>query len=105
MAAHEKTHMREFTLEGVRYRTDTSWLLAADKKKRIFLYRAHNSNYFLHSEGERDSFKLLCIDDAISVYHELPLKFEPSQANAFPSVYGGIGLATPTRYDYEEQDV
>lgn len=104
MATHEQTRTREFTLDGVRYRTDASWLLASDKKKGIFLYRAHNSNYFLYSEGEKDPFKLLCADDARSLYHELSVKLEPSQVNAFPSFYGGIGLDTPTRYDYEEQD-
>ena len=104
MSTYEHIKAREFTLDGGRYRTDTSWLLAADEKKEIFLYRAHNSIYFVHKEGVNDSFESLSIDDALSLYHELPMKFESSRVNAFPSYYGGIGLDTHTRYDYENEE-
>ena len=107
MTVHEHIKALEFIIDHERYRTDTSWLLAADENKGIYLYRAHNSNYFVHREGAEDSFELLSLDDALALYNQLPKKqprkYESSTVNAFPSDEG-IGIDTPVRYDYIDED-
>ena len=107
MTNQEHINVLEFMIEGERYRTDTSWLLAADEHKGIYLYRAHNSNYFVYREGAEDPFELLSSDDALSLYNQLPKKqprkYESSSVNAFPSKEG-IGIDTPVRYDYIDED-
>lgn len=107
MNTHEQIKALEFIIDDERYRTDTSWLLAADENKGIYLYRAHNSNYFVHRQGAEDSFEILSLDDALSLYKKLPMKkpmkYESSSINAFPSEEG-IGIDTPVRYDYIDEE-
>lgn len=85
-------------VDGERYRTDLGRLLAADETKKLFLFRALNSNYFLQDD-KQETIEVLSDVKAEELYRTLPMKFERSLAAAFPSRYGGVGLDTATRYD------
>ncbi|KAF3999530.1 hypothetical protein [Glaciimonas immobilis] len=84
-------------VDGERYRTDTSYLLASDEKS-TFLFRASNSNYFVQRESGKDSLEVLSPLDAEKLYKELPKKSQGLVAS-FPRNHGGIGMDTSTSYD------
>ena len=85
-------------VDGERYRTDTSNLLASDETAGVFLFRALNSNYFVQKHGKKDTLEVLNIQGAEALYQKLPEKNQTLVA-AFPKYHGGVGMDTPTSYD------
>lgn len=85
-------------IEGERYHTALSQLLAYDKAKQTYLFRALNSEYFVQTDTD-EKIELLSDVDAEELYKQLPSKRELSLQAAFPRRHGGVGMATPTRYD------
>jgi hypothetical protein len=88
-------------VDGERYRTALSWLLA-DDGEAVFLFRALNSNYFVQREGEKDTIEVLTADRAEELYRELPNKHQ-SLVAAFPREHGGVGMDTASSYDDEDE--
>ncbi len=84
-------------VEGERYRTATSWLLA-DDDDRTFLFRSLNSGYFVQRTGEPDQLEPLTAGQAQVLYRQLPCQHEDVTA-AFPRGNGGVGMDTATRWD------
>ena len=93
-----KAKNMDVTVDGEHYRTDTSNLLASDEKAGVFLFRALNSNYFVQSQGKKDTLEVLTIQGAEALYQKLPKKNQTLVAS-FPKFHGGIGLDTATSYD------
>ncbi|ABG04741.1 hypothetical protein Rxyl_1782 [Rubrobacter xylanophilus DSM 9941] len=89
-------------VDGERYRTALARLLASDAAGGVYLFRAHNSGYFVQRHGERDELEVLTPAEARALYERLPEKHQPP-ANAFPRELGGVGLDTETPYDDEEE--
>jgi hypothetical protein len=88
-------------IDGERYRTAVSHLLADDGKK-TFLFRALNSNYFVQREGATDAMEVLSHEQAEELYHQLSHKHQ-SVVSAFPKWHGGVGMDTPSAYDDEDE--
>jgi hypothetical protein len=84
-------------VDGERYRTATSWLLA-DDDATTFLFRSLNSGYFVQRPGDPDELQPLTATDALALYRQLPFRHEDVTA-AFPRTTGGVGMDTPTRWD------
>ena len=86
-------------IDSETYRSDTSTLLAYDQNKKIFLFRALNSNYFVQNDNE-DSILVLDIATAEEMWDALPAKNVTNIVAAFPKYRGGIGIDTYTNlYD------
>jgi hypothetical protein len=88
-------------IDGERYRTALSFLLA-DDGKGTFLFRALNSNYFVQRQGERSTMDSLRQAEAEDMYRRLPNKHQDFVA-AFPKGNGGIGIGTASAYDDEDE--
>lgn len=88
-------------VDGERYRTSVSYLLADDGES-AFLFRALNSNYFVQRQGETDTIEVLPRDNAEELFHALPHKHQ-SIVSAFPQRHGGVGMDTPSAYDDEDE--
>lgn len=88
-------------VNGERYRTALSYLLAYDDSKKLFLFRALNSDYF-KQDDKKGKIIALTDDEAEELYKKLPVKVEASLVAAFPRRHGGVGLATPTCHDEDE---
>ena len=88
-------------VDGERYRTATSYLLADDGKS-IFLFRALNSNYFVQRQAKADTIEVLPHEKAEKLFHELPHKHQ-SVVSAFPRWHGGVGMDTTSAYDDEDE--
>jgi FixJ family two-component response regulator len=88
-------------VDGERYRTALSFLLADDGKE-TFLFRALNSNYFVQRQGDRSSIDVLPQAQAQEMYHRLPNKHQDLVA-AFPKGNGGIGMDTTSSYDDDDE--
>jgi hypothetical protein len=88
-------------VDGERYRTALSYLLADDGKE-VFLFRALNSNYFVQREGEKDTIEVVPAERAEELYHQLPTKHQ-SLVAAFPKAHGGVGMDTTSAYDDEDE--
>lgn len=101
MAAKTKSAVKPKSLtievDGERYRTAVSYLLADDGGS-TFLFRALNSNYFVQRQGRTDTIEVLPHDEAEDLFHELPHKHQ-SIVSAFPRWHGGVGMDTPSAYD------
>jgi hypothetical protein len=85
-------------VDGERYRTDTSNILASDEKAGVFLYRALNSNYFVQRHGKKDMLEVMPMKAAEALYNKLPKKHQTLVAS-FPKLHGGVGMDTATSYD------
>lgn len=90
------------TVGGETYRTALARLLASDADGGVYLFRAHNADYFVQRHGERDELEVLSPTEARELYEELPEKHQPP-VNAFPRQLGGVGLDTETPFDDEEE--
>ncbi len=88
-------------VDGERYRTSVSWLLADDGES-TFLLRALNSNYFVQREGEQDTIEVLPELKALELYRQLPNKHQTLVAS-FPRSQGGVGMDTESSYDDEDE--
>ena len=88
-------------VDGERYRTAVSYLLADDGQS-TFLFRALNSNYFVQRQGKTDTIEVFPHDQAEALFVELPYKRQ-SIVSAFPKWHGGVGMATPSSYDDEDE--
>ena len=88
----------EKTIKGESYYTALAQLLACNERKKIYLFRALNSNYFVQHDKE-ETIKLLKDVEAQRLYQDLPTKLEENLQAAFPRTQGGVGLETTTRYD------
>lgn len=88
-------------IDGERYRTALSFLLA-DDGKGTFLFRALNSNYFVQRQGDRSTIDVLPPEQAQEMYLRLPNKHQDLVA-AFPRGNGGVGMDTPSSYDDEDE--
>ncbi len=85
-------------VDGERYHTDTSNILASDEKEGVFLFRALNSNYFVQRQGKKESLEVLPMQAAEALYKTLPKKHQTLVAS-FPKLHGGVGMDTVTSYD------
>lgn len=85
-------------VDGERYRTDLSYLLASNEAEGKFLYRSISSLYFLQTHGSKDTLQPLSIEDAEVIYDQMPAKHQ-SLIASFPKKHGGVGMDTPTKYD------
>lgn len=105
MGARTKSEVKPKSLtvevDGERYRTSVSYLLADDGES-TFLFRALNSNYFVQRQGKTDTIDVLAHDSAEALFHELPHKHQ-SIVSAFPQRHGGVGMDTPSAYDDEDE--
>lgn len=88
-------------IDGERYRTSVSYLLADDGES-TFLFRALNSNYFVQRQGKADTIEVLPHDNAEELFHALPHRHQ-SVVSAFPQWHGGVGMDTPSAYDDEDE--
>ncbi len=88
-------------IDGERYRTALSYLLA-DDGTGTFLYRALNSNYFVQRQGDRNTVDTLGQAQAEEMYQRLPNK-QQSFVAAFPKGNGGVGLNTVSSYDDDDE--
>lgn len=89
------------TVDGQRYRTVLSYLLA-DDGEATYLFRAHNSNFFVQRDGPMSVIDTIAQAQAESLYHQMENKYQTFVA-AFPKGNGGIGECTATRYDDEDE--
>ena len=87
-------------INGERYRTDLAYLIASDEKEGTFLFRSVSSLYFVQTHREHDSLQPLPMEDAEALYLRLPMKNQ-SLVASFPTLHGGVGMDTPTKYDDE----
>jgi hypothetical protein len=88
-------------IDGERYRTALSFLLA-DDGKGTFLYRALNSNYFVQRQGDHSAIDVLPHAQAQEMYLRLPNKHQDLVA-AFPKGNGGVGMDTTSSYDDDDE--
>jgi hypothetical protein len=88
-------------VNGERYRSALSYLIASDEKE-TFLFRALNSNYFVQREGETDTIEVLPQEQAEELYAQLPARHQSVTA-AFPKGHGGVGMDTPSAYDDDDE--
>jgi hypothetical protein len=93
----DKLQRLNVVVDGERYRTATSWLLA-DDADRTFLFRSLNSAYFVQRPGDPDQIEPLTPTAAQALYDQLPYRHEEVTA-AFPRGNGGVGMDTATRWD------
>ena len=105
MTAKAKRAVKPKTLtidvDGERYRTGVSYLLA-DDGENTFLFRALNSNYFVQRQGTTDTIEVLPHEMAEALFDKLPHKHQ-SVVSAFPKWHGGVGMDTPSAYDDEDE--
>lgn len=81
------------------YRTDTSTLLAYDKSRGKYLFRALNSNYFIQDD-QAEIISILKCKDAEELWNRMPEKYVVNVTAAFPQKHGGVGMDTYTNlYD------
>ena len=85
-------------IDGERYCTDLSYLIASDESEGTFLFRSISSLYFMQTHGAKDTLQPLSIEDAEAVYERMPMKHQTLIAS-FPKKHGGVGMDTPTKYD------
>ena len=88
----------EKTIKGESYYTALAQLLACDERKKVYLFRALNSNYFVQDD-KAETIKLLDEFKAERLYFDLPTKLEGNVQAAFPRTHGGVGMETTTRFD------
>ena len=88
----------EKTIKGESYYTALAQLLACDERKKVYLFRALNSNYFVQDD-KAETIKLLDEFKAERLYFDLPTKLEGNVQEAFPRTHGGGGMETKTRFD------
>ena len=88
----------EKTIKGESYYTALAQLLACDERKKVYLFRALNSNYFVQDD-KAETIKLLDEFKAERLYFDLPIKLEGNIQEAFPRTHGGVGMETATRFD------
>ena len=88
-------------VDGERYRTSVSYLLADDGES-TFLFRALNSNYFVQRQSKTDTIEVLPHSEAEELFHGLPRKHQ-SLVSAFPQRHGGVGMDTPSAYDDDDE--
>ena len=88
----------EKTIKGESYYTALAQLLACDERKKVYLFRALNSNYFVQDD-KAETIKLLDEFKAERLYFDLPTKLESNVQAAFPRTHGGVGMETTTRFD------
>ncbi len=93
----DKLQKLSVVIDGERYRTATSWLLA-DDGDQTFLFRSLNSAYFVQHPGDPDWIEALSAAAAQVLYDQLPNQREAVSA-AFPRGNGGVGMDTATRWD------
>ncbi len=89
-------------IDGERYRTALSHLLA-DDGKGTFLFHALNSNYFVQRQGDRSTIDTLRQAQAEEMYQRLPNRHQTFVA-AFPKGNGGVGMDTASSYDDDEKE-
>ncbi|QYJ15056.1 hypothetical protein Rxycam_00867 [Rubrobacter xylanophilus DSM 9941] len=89
-------------VDGESYRTALARLLASDQAEGVYLFRAHNSDYFVQRHAGRDELEVLSPSRARELYERLPEKHQPP-VNAFPRQLGGVGLDTETPFDDAEE--
>lgn len=89
------------TLDGQRYRTALSYLLA-DDGGNTYLYRANNSNYFVQRDGPTTVIDTVRQAQAEGMYRRMVNKHRTFR-EAFPRGNGGIDTVTPTMYDAADE--